>query len=220
IGFSGSPFTLACYMIEGHGSDAFPSAKKLLYSRPELMHHLLDILARAVTQYLNEQIRSGAQAVMVFDTWGGLLSNSAYRQFSLEYISRIMTGLTREHDGRKVPRIVFTKGGGQWLAAIAECGCDAVGLDWTTDIGEARARVGGRVALQGNFDPAILVSTPAAIAAEGARILDAFGPHPGHIFNLGHGIWQQTPPENVRVLVETVRQLSSRRADVSVKEER
>ena len=214
IGFSGSPFTLACYMIEGQGSDAFSSAKKLLYSRPDLMHRLLAVTASAVTQYLNEQIRSGAQAVMVFDTWGGLLSDGAYRTFSLDYIARIMSGLTREREGRTVPRIVFTKGGGQWLEAIAECGCDAVGLDWTTDIGAARMRVSHRVALQGNFDPAILMSTPEAITAEAARILDSFGPHPGHVFNLGHGIWQQTPPENVRVLVDSVRSLSTRGAGV------
>jgi uroporphyrinogen decarboxylase len=210
IGFSGSPFTLACYMIEGHGSDSFASAKKLLYSRPDLMHRLLAVTADAVTSYLNEQIRAGAQAVMVFDTWGGLLSDAAYRTFSLDYIARIMSGLTREQYGRVVPRIAFTKGGGQWLERIAGCGCDAVGLDWTTDIGEARERVGGRVALQGNFDPAILMSTPAAIEAEAARIVAAYGPHPGHVFNLGHGIWQQTPPDHVRILVDKVRETSAR----------
>jgi uroporphyrinogen decarboxylase len=211
IGFSGSPFTLACYMIEGQGSDSFATAKKLLYSRPDLMHHLLAVTAHAVTDYLNEQIRSGAQAVMVFDTWGGLLSDAAYRTFSLDYMARIMSGLIREHDGRTVPRIVFTKGGGQWLESIAGCGCDAVGLDWTTDIGAARERVGHRVALQGNFDPAILMSTPEAIAAEAARIVAAYGPHPGHVFNLGHGIWQQTPPEHVRILVDKVRECSARK---------
>ena len=210
IGFSGSPFTLACYMIEGQGSDSFAATKKLLYSRPDLMHHLLAVTTRAVTDYLNEQIRSGAQAVMVFDTWGGLLSDAAYRTFSLDYMARIMSGLIREHDGRKVPRIVFTKGGGQWLESIAGCGCDAVGLDWTTDIGAARERVGQRVALQGNFDPAILMSTPEAISAEAARIVAAYGPHPGHVFNLGHGIWQQTPPEHVRILVDKVRDCSAR----------
>ncbi|MBK8739292.1 MAG: uroporphyrinogen decarboxylase [Betaproteobacteria bacterium] len=209
IGFSGSPFTLACYMIEGQGSDSFATAKKLLYSRPDLMHHLLDVTASAVTSYLNEQIRAGAQAVMVFDTWGGLLSDAAYKTFSLAYMARIMSGLIRECDGRTVPRIVFTKGGGQWLESIAGCGCDAVGLDWTTDIGAARERVGHQVALQGNFDPAILMSTPAAIAAEAARIIAAYGPHPGHVFNLGHGIWQQTPPEHVRILVDKVRECSS-----------
>jgi uroporphyrinogen decarboxylase len=211
IGFSGSPFTLACYMIEGQGSDSFATAKQLLYSRPDLMHHLLAVTASGVTDYLNEQIRAGAQAVMVFDTWGGLLSDGAYRTFSLDYIARIMSGLVRAHDGRTVPRIVFTKGGGQWLESIAGCGCDAVGLDWTTDIGAARRRVGHRVALQGNFDPAILMSTPAAIAAEATRIVAAYGSHPGHVFNLGHGIWQQTPPEHVRILVDCVRDCSARK---------
>lgn len=210
IGFSGSPFTLACYMIEGQGSDNFALAKHLMYSQPAVMHRLLDKIATAVVSYLNEQIRAGAQAVMVFDTWGGMLSDAAYRTFSLDYIDRIMSGLTRQSDNRRVPRIVFTKGGGQWLEAIAGCGADAVGLDWTTDIGQARKRVGQRVALQGNFDPAILQTTPEAIEAEVERIVDAFGPHAGHIFNLGHGIWQQTPPENVKVLVDKVRNYSAR----------
>lgn len=217
IGFSGSPFTLACYMIEGQGSDSFASVKKLLYSRPDLMHLLLAVTTRAVTDYLNEQIRAGAQAVMVFDTWGGLLSDAAYRTFSLDYMAQIMAGLTRENDGRKVPRIAFTKGGGQWLEDIAGCGCDAVGLDWTTDIGAARKRVGHQVALQGNFDPAILMATPQAIAVEAARIVESYGPHPGHVFNLGHGIWQGTPPEHVRILVDKVHECSARRpAAVSV----
>ena len=210
IGFSGSPFTLACYMIEGRGSDTFATAKRILYCEPAAMHRLLDKLAASVTAYLNEQIRAGAQAVMVFDTWGGMLSDAAYRMFSLEYIARIMSGLTRESEGRTVPRIVFTKGGGQWLEAIAACGCDAVGADWTTDLDQARRRVGDRVALQGNLDPAILLTTGDAIEQDAARILDAFGPHPGHVFNLGHGIWQQTPPENVDILVERVRNHSAR----------
>ena len=210
LGFSGSPFTLACYMIEGQGSDNFALAKRLLYSQPAVMHRLLDKIATAVVNYLNEQIRAGAQAVMIFDTWGGMLSDAAYRTFSLDYITRIMSRLTRENDGRRIPRIVFTKGGGQWLEAIAGCGADAVGLDWTTAIGDARKRVGHRVALQGNLDPAILLTTPAAIEAEAKRIVDAFGPHPGHVFNLGHGIWQLTPPENVKVLVDKVRYYSER----------
>lgn len=165
------------------------------------MHHLLDVTARAVTAYLNEQIRAGAQAVMVFDTWGGLLSHAAYETFSLDYMARIMSGLIREHDGRTVPRIVFTKGGGQWLESIAGCGCDAVGLDWTTDIGAARALVGDRVALQGNFDP----GAPDDHAGGDFR---RGGTHRGvrpasrHVFNLGHGIWQQTPPDHVRILVD------------------
>ncbi|MEO8133633.1 MAG: uroporphyrinogen decarboxylase [Betaproteobacteria bacterium] len=210
IGFSGSPFTLACYMIEGQGSDSFGRAKHLLYSRPDLMHRLLAVNAEAVTLYLNEQIRSGAQAVMVFDTWGGMLSDAAYRDFSLQYMARIMGGLVAEHDGRKVPRIVFTKGGGQWLEQIADCGCDAAGLDWTTDIGAARLRVGHRIALQGNLDPAVLMTTSEAIATEARRIVASFGPHPGHVFNLGHGVWQHTPPENVNTLVDAVRKASAR----------
>ena len=210
IGFSGSPFTLACYMIEGHGSDSFASAKRMAYAEPRAMHRLLEKITVAVIDYLNEQIRAGAQVVMVFDTWGGMLSDAAYRTFSLDYIAQIMAGLTRESDGRQVPRIVFTKGGGQWLESIAGCGCDAVGLDWTTSLGDARRRVGSRVALQGNFDPAILLTTPEAVEEEAARILASFGPHPGHVFNLGHGIWQQTPPENVRILVDKVRNFSER----------
>jgi len=210
IGFSGSPFTLACYMIEGQGSDSFARAKNLLYSRPDLMHRLLGINADAVTLYLNEQIRAGAQAVMVFDTWGGMLSDAAFREFSLQYMARIMEGLTRESDGRNVPRIVFTKGGGQWLEQIADCGADAVGLDWTADIGAARQRVGHKVALQGNFDPAILMTNGEAIAKEARRIVTSFGPHPGHVFNLGHGIWQHTPPDNVATLVDTVHAASAR----------
>ena len=169
------------------------------------------INADAVIAYLNEQIRAGAQAVMLFDTWGGLLSDQAYREFSLEYMTRIFAALQRESEGRTVPRIVFTKGGGQWLDEIAGCGCDAVGLDWTTNIGTARQRVGNRVALQGNLDPVLLTTTPEAIVAEARRIVDLFGPYPGHVFNLGHGIWQQTPPDNVRILVDTVHQCSQRR---------
>ena len=210
IGFSGSPFTLACYMIEGRGSDSFALAKKLLYAQPALMHRILEITTEAVTAYLNEQIRAGAQAIMVFDTWGGMLAESAYRRFSLDYIEQIMASVLRENEVRRVPRIVFTKGGGQWLEAIADCGCDAAGVDWTTDIGAARRRVGQRVALQGNLDPAILLTTPEAIETEVARIISSFGPHPGHVFNLGHGIWQQTPPEHVNILVDKVRDCSTR----------
>ena len=210
IGFSGSPFTLACYMIEGSGSDNYARVKHLLYTRPDLAHHLLGVNADAVAAYLNEQIRSGAQAAMIFDTWGGMLSDAAYREFSLPYMARVVSQLITEHEGRRVPRIVFTKGGGQWLDAIADCGAEAVGLDWTTDIGAARQQVGHKVALQGNFDPAILMTTPEAVAAEARRIVAAFGPHPGHVFNLGHGIWQHTPPDNVRVLVDTVHAASTR----------
>jgi uroporphyrinogen decarboxylase len=208
IGFSGSPFTLACYMIEGRGSDSFELTKQLLYKRPDLMHRLLSINAEAVTCYLNEQISAGAQAIMVFDTWGGLLSDAAFAEFSLAYTTRVMSALTRESEGRIVPRIAFTKGGGQWLEAIAGCGCDAVGLDWTTPIGAARERVGHRVALQGNLDPVLLTTSPEAIVAEATRILTDFGQYPGHVFNLGHGIWQTTPPENVSALVDAVHRVS------------
>ena len=205
IGFSGSPFTLACYMVEGHGSDTYATAKRMMYSRPDLFHHILTVTAQAVTDYLNAQIEAGAQAVMVFDSWGGMLSQAAYLEFSLPYMARIMSGLKRENDGRIVPRIVFTKGGGLWLERIAACGADAVGLDWTIEIGDARKRVGDQVALQGNMDPTILMATPEAVAAEAKRILASYGKGSGHVFNLGHGISQFTPPENVAVLVETVK---------------
>jgi uroporphyrinogen decarboxylase len=205
IGFSGSPYTLACYMVEGGGSDDFRLIKTMLYARPDLLHRLLDVTARAVTAYLNAQIAAGAQAVMIFDTWGGSLSQDAYREFSLAYIRRIVAGLTREADGRRVPSIVFTKGGGLWLEEIAACGADAVGLDWTMDIGAARRRVGGQVALQGNFDPMALFAPPEAIEREVARILASYGKGSGHVFNLGHGISQHTPPAHVEALVEAVR---------------
>lgn len=204
IGFSGSPFTLACYMIEGGGSDDFRHIKALMYSRPDLLHRILDINAETVTTYLNTQIAHGAQAVMVFDTWGGVLSSPAYAEFSLAYMRRIVEGLQREADGRRVPVILFTKGGGLWLEALADTGCDAVGLDWGVDPAQARARVGARVALQGNLDPGILMGSAQHVASETKRVLDGFGPQPGHVFNLGHGISQHTPHDNVRVLVETV----------------
>ena len=205
IGFSGSPFTLACYMIEGRGSSDFATVKKMLYERPDLLHRILEINTQAVIAYLNAQIEAGAQAVMLFDTWGGMLSHAAYHEFSLAYLRRIVAGLTREREGLRVPNIVFTKGGGGWLESIAAIGCDAVGLDWTVDIGAARARVGMRVALQGNLDPAILLSSPLAVQREAAAILASYGGGSGHVFNLGHGISQHTPPENVAALIETVR---------------
>jgi len=205
IGFSGSPFTLACYMIEGRGSSDFATVKKMLYQRPDLLHKILSVNARAVIDYLNAQIEAGAQAVMVFDTWGGMLSHSAFHEFSLAYTQQVITGITKERDGGRVPNIVFTKGGGGWLESIANIGCDAVGLDWTVDIGAARARVGARVALQGNLDPAILLSSPQTIEREAIAVLKQFGAGGGHVFNLGHGISQFTPPEHVSVLVETVR---------------
>lgn len=208
IGFSGSPFTLACYMIEGGASDDFRTIKAMLYDRPDLLHHVLEVNAGAVTAYLNAQIESGAQAVMIFDTWGGALSHRAYREFSLAYMERIVDGLVREHGGARIPCIVFTKGGGQWLEEIAAIGCDAVGLDWTTDIGAARKRVGDKVALQGNLDPVALFAQPEKIAQEACAILDAYGPGSGHIFNLGHGISQFTPPEHVTALVNAVHEHS------------
>ena len=205
IGFSGSPFTLACYMIEGRGSSDFASVKKMLYQRPDLLHKILAVNAQAVTDYLNAQIEAGAQAVMIFDTWGGMLSDAAYHEFSLAYIKQIIGSLRRENEGMRVPSIVFTKGGGGWLESIADTGCDAVGLDWTINIGAAKARVGARVALQGNMDPAVLLSSPEAVQREAVAILEQFGSGPGHVFNLGHGISQFTPPEHVSALIEAVR---------------
>ncbi len=204
IGFSGSPWTLACYMVEGGSSDDYRKVKTLAYSRPDLLHHILGVTADAVVAYLNAQIESGAQAAMVFDSWGGVLSEAAYHEFSLPYLKRVVDGLIRENDGRRVPNIVFTKGGGLWLENIASIGCDAVGLDWTMDIGRARALVGDRVALQGNLDPSVLFAPPEVVATEARKVLDSYGPHPGHVFNLGHGISQFTPPESVTALVETV----------------
>lgn len=208
IGFSGSPFTLACYMVEGRGGTEFREIKTMLYQRPELLHHILDVNAKAVIAYLNAQIESGAQTVMIFDTWGGALSHAAYKEFSLRYIQQIIAGLKREHDGVRIPSIVFTKGGGLWLEAIADIGCDAVGLDWTIDIGDARRRVGNKVALQGNLDPSVLFASPEVITAEVAKILASYGNGSGHVFNLGHGISQFTPPENAAALVDAVHTLS------------
>jgi len=208
IGFSGSPYTLACYMIEGSGSADFRTIKSMLYARPDLLHHVLDINTRAVIAYLNAQIEAGAQAVMVFDTWGGSLADAAYREFSLDYLRRVIAGLHREWNGQPVPNIVFTKGGGLWLEDIAAIGCNAVGLDWTVNLSAARQRVGSQVALQGNLDPAVLFSTPAAITAQVDAVLRQYGQGPGHVFNLGHGISQFTPPEHVGVLVDAVHHLS------------
>ena len=208
IGFSGSPYTLACYMIEGGGSADFRRIKTLLYDRPDLLHHILDINAQSVIAYLNAQIEAGAQAVMIFDTWGGSLSAAAYKEFSLAYLQRIIAGLTKSRDGLRVPNIVFTKGGGLWLEDIAATGCDAVGLDWTCDIGTARARVGGKVALQGNLDPMTLFAEPEAIRTQVGQVLASYGPGSGHVFNLGHGISQFTNPEHVAALVDAVHTLS------------
>jgi len=208
IGFSGSPFTLACYMIEGGGSDSFSKVKTLMYDRPDLMHRILDINAETVTAYLNAQIEAGAQAVQIFDTWGGALAYGKYQEFSLQYMRRIVAGLKREHDGRRVPVILFTKGGGLWLEDMADTGCDAIGLDWTVDLAAARRRVGDKVALQGNFDPNALFARPEAITAEATRLLDSYGAGAGHVFNLGHGISQFTQPEHVSALVEAVHRVS------------
>ena len=180
----------------------------MLYRRPDLLHRILAVNATAVTAYLNAQIEAGAQAVMIFDTWGGMLSHAAFHEFSLAYTARVVAGLKRAHDTEQVPSIVFTKGGGGWLESIAGIGCDAIGLDWTVDLGQARARIGARVALQGNLDPAVLLSSPETIRSEAGRLLESYGRGNGHVFNLGHGISQFTPPENVAALVEAVRGLS------------
>ncbi|MEH0834685.1 uroporphyrinogen decarboxylase [Pectobacterium cacticida] len=208
IGFSGSPWTLATYMVEGGSSKAFTVIKKMLFAEPKTLHLLLDKLADSVILYLNAQIRAGAQAVMVFDTWGGVLSGRDYREFSLNYMHKIVDGLQRESEGRRVPVTLFTKGGGQWLEAMAETGCDALGLDWTSDMADARRRVGDKVALQGNMDPSMLYADPARIEQEVASILAEFGAGSGHVFNLGHGIHQDVPPEHAGVFVEAVHRLS------------
>jgi len=208
IGFSGSPWTLATYMVEGSGSKEYAHVKGMLFDRPDLLHKLLDTTARAVTSYLNAQIAAGAQAVMVFDTWGGVLSPRDYQEFSLRYMAQIVEGLTRQHEGRRVPVILFTKGGGAWLESMSETGCHALGVDWTTDIGAARRRVGDYVALQGNMDPCVLYASPERIRAEVATILKSYGAGPGHVFNLGHGIHQHVNPEHVKVLVDSVHELS------------
>ncbi|HCL87424.1 MAG TPA: uroporphyrinogen decarboxylase [Comamonadaceae bacterium] len=218
IGFSGSPWTLACYMVEGRGSDDYRQVKSLMYARPDLMHRILAVNADAVAQYLNAQIDAGAQAVMVFDSWGGVLADGCFQQFSLAYTRRVLAQLKRTGvDGQDVPRIVFTKGGGIWLEDMGQLDCEVLGLDWTANLGRARAAVGGQAggpgkALQGNLDPNVLFAPPEAVAREARAVLDSFGkPHtdpattgPTHIFNLGHGISQFTPPEHVTALVEAV----------------
>ena len=208
IGFAGSPWTLATYMVEGGSSKEFSIAKGMLYEDPTSMHMLLDLLTRSITDYLNAQIAAGVNLVMLFDSWGGALSWSGYSEFSLDYMKRIIAGLNANESGEKVPVILFTKGGGQWLPRIVEAGSDAIGLDWTTDIGEARKLVGDRVALQGNLDTAVLYSNPEAIRKEVGRVLESFGKGSGHIFNLGHGIHPGINPEHVAVLVDAVHELS------------
>ena len=227
IGFSGSPWTLACYMVEGAGSDDYRLVKTMLYARPDLMHRILAINADAVAAYLNAQIDAGAQAVMIFDSWGGVLADGAFQQFSLAYTARVLGQLKREHAGVPVPRIVFTKGGGLWLEEMGQLDCEVLGLDWTVNLARARALVGGQAsgpgkALQGNIDPNVLFADPSQIEAEVAKVLQSFGPAhqapahdpdrsgPTHIFNLGHGISQHTPPENVAVLVDAVHTHSRR----------
>lgn len=218
IGFSGSPWTLACYMVEGGGSDEFRTVKTMLYKRPDLMHTILSITTQAVTDYLNAQIEAGAQAVMIFDSWGGALADGAFQKFSLGYTQRVVAGLRLEAEHtpgqrERIPSIVFTKGGGLWLEEIAGSGCDAVGVDWTVNLGNARARVGDRVAIQGNLDPMALFAEPEQIRGEVAKALESFGlPQAGvgHVFNLGHGISQFTPPDHVTALVEAVHAYSRR----------
>lgn len=208
IGFSGSPWTLATYMVEGGSSKAFTKIKKMMYADPQLLHALLDKLADSVILYLNAQIKAGAQAVMVFDTWGGVLAHEEYKTFSLQYMQKIVEGLIRENEGRKVPVTLFTKGGGLWLEAIADTGCDAVGLDWTVDIREAKKRIGHKVALQGNMDPSVLYAPAARIEQEVKNILAGFGEGSGHVFNLGHGIHQDVPTESPKVFVNAIHEFS------------
>lgn len=209
IGFSGSPWTLATYMIEGGGSKDFRIAKQFMYNEPEAMHRLLGRLASAVSDYLNAQIRAGAQAVQIFDTWGGVLTGPAYQEYSLAYMHQIVQGLIKENEGRRVPVILFTKNGGQWLESMAATGCQALGLDWTTDLGNARRRVGDKVALQGNMDPTILYASPEAIRQEVKRILAGYGAGSGHVFNLGHGITPEVNPDHVSAFVDAVHEFSA-----------
>ena len=210
IGFAGSPFTVSCYMVEGKGSDDYRLIKTMMYSRPDLLHRILDVTAQTTAAYLNAQIDAGAQAVMIFDSWGGVLADGLFQEFSLAYTQRVVAALQRERDGQRIPVICFTKGGGQWLESIAGCGCDAVGVDWTVNLATARQRVQDRVAFQGNMDPMALFGGEDAIRAEARRVLDAFGPvgRGGHVFNLGHGISQFSPPDAVAVLVDEVHRYS------------
>jgi uroporphyrinogen decarboxylase len=210
IGFSGSPWTLACYMVEGAGSSDYRQIKTMMYRHPDLLHRILSVNAQAVRAYLQAQIQAGAQAIMVFDSWGGVLADGLFQQFSLEYTRQALDGLPRESDGRRVPRIVFTKGGGPWIADVADSGCDAIGLDWTANLAAARRRVGDRVALQGNLDPMALFGGESAVRAETRRVLADFGPvgAGGHVFNLGHGISQHTPIDAISALVDEVHHAS------------
>jgi uroporphyrinogen decarboxylase len=213
IGFAGSPWTLACYMLEGGRSREFKQVKTLLYQEPKALHDLLQTLAKATTLYLNAQIAAGVQTIMIFDTWGGLLTTPAYQHFSLDYMTQIVSNLKNKNKNKnkkeKIPIILFTKGGNLWLEKIANSGCDAIGLDWTIDIGIARQRLNNKVALQGNMDPAILFADPGKIRQEAQNILQAYGIGSGHIFNLGHGISQYTKPENVKILVDAIHEFST-----------
>jgi uroporphyrinogen decarboxylase len=208
IGFCGSPYTLACYMVEGQASDDWRNVKLMLYERPALLHRVLETNTRAVAALLNAQIEAGVNVVMIFDTWGGSLSAASYREFSLEYIQRVLSQLKRGSGAARVPVIVFTKGGAPWLEQIAATGCDCVGLDWSIDLGDARRRVGAGAALQGNLDPAVLLTSPEVVRREVLKALESFGSGAGHVFNLGHGVPQFAPPENVAALVAAVRELS------------
>ncbi len=208
IGFSGSPWTLATYMVEGGSSKNFSLIKALMYQQPALAHQLLAVLADAVSAYLNAQIAAGAQAVMIFDTWGGVLTTADYQSFSLAYMQRIVNNLTKEQDGLRVPAILFTKGGSLWLQAMADTGCDALGLDWNINIGQARQQVGNKVALQGNLDPCVLYASPERIRAEVGKILADYGQGSGHVFNLGHGIHPQINPEHAKAMIDAVHELS------------
>jgi uroporphyrinogen decarboxylase len=205
IGFAGSPWTVGTYMVEGGGSKNFGRIKRMMYESPRVLHRLLDVLARSTVLYLNAQVAAGAQAVMLFDTWGGVLTPAQYEEFSLRYMAQVVDALTRESEGRRVPNIVFTKGGGAWLGKIAAIGCDAVGVDWTIDLASARQAVDGRVALQGNLDPSALFAPPETLRAETIRVLDSYGAGAGHVFNLGHGITPDVDPERVALVVDTVR---------------
>jgi uroporphyrinogen decarboxylase len=208
IGFSGSPYTLACYMVEGQASDDWHNVKLLLHQRPELLHRLLETNAGAVAALLNAQIEAGVNVAMIFDTWGGSLSAASYREFSLEYIQRVLAQLKRGAGAERVPVIVYTKGGAPWLERIAASGCDCVGLDWSIDLGDARRRIGANVALQGNLDPAVLLASPEVVRREVQKALESFGSGAGHVFNLGHGVPQLARPENVAALVAAVHDLS------------
>jgi uroporphyrinogen decarboxylase len=210
IGFSGSPWTLATYMVEGGSSKDYAQTKALMYQHPQVFQLLIDKLVASITDYLNAQIKAGAQVVQLFDSWGGALAYEAYQTYSLGPMKRIIDGLIKEHDGRRVPVIMFTKGGGQWLELMANTGADCLGLDWTTDIAQARARVGDKVSLQGNMDPAILYTNPTRIRQEVASILKAYGSGSGHVFNLGHGVTPQAKPENVGAFFEAVAELSTK----------